>query len=91
MLAQPLRLRQAVPQERSMVTRERVQTVLDRIRPVLQNDGGDIELLDVIDNRAKVRLTGNCVGCPSAQMTLYFGVESALKEEIPELEELQVV
>ena len=74
-----------------MVTRERVQTVIDRIRPLLQSDGGDIELIDVLDNRAKVRLTGNCVGCPSAQMTLYFGVETALKEEIPELEELQVV
>ena len=53
-----------------MVTRERVQTVIDRIRPLLQSDGGDIELVDVLDNRANVRLTGNCVGCPSAQMTL---------------------
>jgi len=69
-----------------MVTREHVQAVLDRIRPMLQSDGGDIELLDVVDNRAKVRLSGHCVGCPSAQMTLYFGVESALKDEIPELE-----
>lgn len=74
-----------------MVTRERVQAVIDRIRPLLQSDGGDIELVDVLENRAKVRLTGNCVGCPSAQMTLHFGVETALKEEIPELEELQVV
>ncbi len=69
-----------------MVTREHVQAVLDRIRPLLQSDGGDIELIDVVDNRAKVRLSGHCVGCPSAQMTLHFGVESALKEEIPELE-----
>jgi Fe-S cluster biogenesis protein NfuA len=74
-----------------MVTRERVQMVIDRIRPLLQSDGGDIELVDVLENRAKVRLTGNCVGCPSAQMTLYVGVELALKEEIPELEELLVV
>lgn len=74
-----------------MISRERVQAVLDRIRPLLQNDGGDIELVDIVDNKAKVRLTGNCVGCPSAQMTLYFGVEATLKEEIPELEELQVV
>jgi len=44
----------------------------------------------VVDNRAKVRLSGHCVGCPSAQMTLYFGVESALKEEIPELEGIVV-
>ena len=74
-----------------MVTRERVQTVLERIRPLIQSDGGDIELVDVADNKAKVRLTGNCVGCPSAQMTLYMGVEMTLKEEIPELEELLVV
>jgi len=44
-----------------------------------------------VDNKAKVRLTGNCVGCPSAQMTLFMGVEMAIKEEIPEFEELQVV
>ena len=74
-----------------MVTRERVQSVLERIRPLIQSDGGDIELVDVTDNKAKVRLTGNCVGCPSAQMTLYMGVEMTLKEEIPELEELVVV
>jgi Fe-S cluster biogenesis protein NfuA len=74
-----------------MVSRERVQSVIERIRPLIQSDGGDIELVDVIDNKAKVRLTGNCVGCPSAQMTLFMGVEMALKEEIPEFEELLVV
>ncbi len=74
-----------------MVTRDRVQSVLERIRPLIQSDGGDIELVDVSDNKAKVRLTGNCVGCPSAQMTLYMGVEMTLKEEIPELEELVVL
>ncbi len=74
-----------------MIPRERVQSVIDRIRPLIQSDGGDIELIDVIDNKAKVRLSGNCVGCPSAQMTLFMGVETALKEEIPEFEELLVV
>jgi Fe-S cluster biogenesis protein NfuA len=74
-----------------MVTRERVQSVLDRIRPLIQSDGGDIELIGVADNTATVRLTGNCVGCPSAQMTLYMGVEMALKDEIPEFEQLLVV
>jgi len=74
-----------------MIARERIQSVIDRIRPLIQGDGGDIELVDVIDNKAKVRLTGRCVGCPSAQMTLYMGVEMALKEEIPEFEELIVV
>ncbi len=74
-----------------MVSRERVQAVIERIRPLIQSDGGDIELLEVVDNTATVRLTGNCVGCPSAQMTLLVGVEMALKEELPEFETLHVV
>jgi Fe-S cluster biogenesis protein NfuA len=74
-----------------MISRERVETVISRIRPVIQADGGDIELVDVVDNRAKIRMTGNCIGCPSAQLTLHMGIELALKEEIPELEELLVV
>ena len=74
-----------------MVNRERVEAVLDRVRPFLQADGGDIELLEVQGNSAKVRLTGMCAGCPSAHMTLYMGVEMALREEIREFEELQVV
>jgi len=74
-----------------MISRERVETVISRIRPLIQADGGDIELVDVADNRAKIRMTGNCIGCPSAQMTLYMGIEMTLKEEIPELEELLVV
>ena len=74
-----------------MVSRDRVQAVIERIRPLIQSDGGDIELVGVADNTATVRLTGNCVSCPSAQMTLYMGVEMALKEEIPEFEQLLVV
>jgi Fe-S cluster biogenesis protein NfuA len=74
-----------------MIPRERVEAVINRLRPIVQADGGDIELVDVVDNRARVRMSGNCVGCPSAQMTLYMGIEMALKEEIPEFEELLVV
>ena len=74
-----------------MVTRERVAAVIDRIRPMIQNDGGDIELVDVVENRAKVRMSGNCVGCPSASMTLYMGLEQALKEDMPEFVELVVI
>jgi Fe-S cluster biogenesis protein NfuA len=74
-----------------MVSRERVQSVLDRIRPLMQADGGDIELVDVSGNNASVRLTGLCSGCPSAHLTLHMGVEVALREEIQEFEELQVV
>jgi Fe-S cluster biogenesis protein NfuA len=75
----------------SMVSRERVEAVLDRIRPLMQADGGDIELVSVTGNNAHVRLTGMCSGCPSAHMTLYMGVEMALREEIKEFEQLQVV
>jgi len=74
-----------------MVTRERVEAVLDRVRPFMQADGGDIELLDVSGNSADVRLTGMCAGCPSAHMTLYIGVETALREEIPEFESLRLL
>jgi Fe-S cluster biogenesis protein NfuA len=74
-----------------MVTPERVEAVIARLRPLLQSDGGDIELVEVTGNRASVRLTGNCAGCPSAPMTLHVGLEWALKEEMPEFEELTVV
>jgi Fe-S cluster biogenesis protein NfuA len=73
-----------------MITKERVEAVLDRVRPFLRADGGDIEVLGVDGNSAVVRLTGVCAGCPSAQMTLHIGVESALREEIPEFDRLQV-
>ncbi len=73
-----------------MVTKERVESVLSRVRPFMQADGGDIELLDVTGNSAEVRLTGLCVGCPSAHMTLYLGIEAALREEIPDFESLVV-
>ena len=74
-----------------MVSRDQVETVLGRIRPMMQADGGDIELVNVSGNDAQVRLTGMCSGCPSAHMTLYMGVEMALREEIKEFEQLQVI
>jgi Fe-S cluster biogenesis protein NfuA len=73
-----------------VITRERVEAVLDRIRPFMQADGGDIQLVDVIGNSADVKLTGMCAGCPSAHMTLFLGVEMALREEIPEFETLRL-
>ena len=73
-----------------MVTRERVEAVLDRVRPFMQADGGDIELVGVDGNSAQVRLTGMCAGCPSAHMTLHAGIETVLREEIPEFETLRV-
>jgi Fe-S cluster biogenesis protein NfuA len=74
-----------------MVSKERVESVLNRVRPFLQADGGDIELLGVNGNSADVRLTGMCAGCPSAHMTLTVGVEAAIREEIPEFEMLRLV
>jgi Fe-S cluster biogenesis protein NfuA len=74
-----------------MVTRERLERVLDRVRPFLQGDGGDIEFVALSGNSADVRLTGICAGCPSAHMTLHVGVEAAIREEIPEFETLRLV
>jgi Fe-S cluster biogenesis protein NfuA len=74
-----------------MVSRDKIEAVLSRVRPLLQADGGDVELISVRENGATVRLTGNCVGCPSAQMTLHLGIETALREAIPEFELLQVL
>lgn len=74
-----------------MISRERVESVLDRIRPAMRADGGDIELLGVLGNSARVRLTGMCARCPSAYMTLHVGVERALRREIAEFDELEVV
>lgn len=74
-----------------MMSREQVETVLDRIRPMMQADGGDIELVEVEGNNARVRLTGTCAGCPSAHMTLYTGVEVALRAEIEDFQELLLV
>jgi Fe-S cluster biogenesis protein NfuA len=73
-----------------MIARERIEAVLDRVRPFLQADGGDIELVAIHGNSADVRLTGLCAGCPSAPMTLHVGVEAALRQEIPEFETLRV-
>ncbi len=70
---------------------DRVQKVLDKIRPSLQADGGDVELVGVEDNVVKVRLTGACFGCPFSQMTLKNGIEQIIKEEIPEIKEVVAV
>lgn len=69
---------------------ERIETVLSRVRPLLQADGGDICLVDVTGTTATVRLLGKCAGCPSAALTLHLGVEMAIKEEVPEFSELLV-
>jgi Fe-S cluster biogenesis protein NfuA len=70
---------------------EKVQKVLDKIRPSLQADGGDVELVEVKDGVVKVRLQGSCHGCPMSQMTLKMGIERIIKEQIPEITEVQAV
>ncbi len=70
----------------------RVAEVIESIRPMLQNDGGDIEMVSIEeDNTVKVRLQGACKGCPGAAMTLKMGVERLLKERIPEVKEVVAV
>lgn len=71
--------------------RERVEKALDKIRPMLVRDGGNVELVDVDGTVVKVRLTGACRGCPMSQMTLKAGVERIVKAEVPEVSEVQAV
>jgi Fe-S cluster biogenesis protein NfuA len=71
--------------------KEAVEKALEKIRPLLQRDGGDIELVEITDGIVKVRLTGACKGCPMSQMTLKQGVERMLLKEVPGLKEVQAV
>ena len=68
--------------------KDKVEAVIAKIRPALQADGGDIELVDVIDGSVKVRLTGACGHCPMSQMTLRNYVEQIIKQEVPEIKEV---
>ena len=72
--------------------KEEVRAALEDVRPHLQVDGGDVELVDVTDDGVvKVKLTGACVGCPMSQMTLKWGVENYLKKKIPEVKTVESV
>jgi Fe-S cluster biogenesis protein NfuA len=71
--------------------KEKVVAVLAQIRPALQADGGDVELVDVNDGIIKLKLKGACAGCPMATMTLQHGIERILREQIPELKEVLAV
>jgi len=68
--------------------RDKVEEVLDKIRPSLIKDGGNVELVDVSDGTVKLKLTGACVGCPMSTITLKMGIERILKQEIPEIKEV---
>ena len=71
--------------------KEKVEKALDKIRPALMADGGNVELVEVKDDLVKVKLTGACGGCPMSQMTLKMGIERLLKKEIPEIKEVVAV
>lgn len=71
--------------------REKVEEALDRIRPGLRFDGGDVELIDVEDGVVTLRLVGACGGCPMSTMTLKMGIERAIKSAVPEIKEVIAV
>ncbi len=71
---------------------EKVEAALEKIRPSLQEDGGDVELVEVTtDGVVKVKLTGACSGCPMREMTLQMGIGRVLKEEVPGVKEIVAV
>jgi len=71
--------------------KEAVEKALQKIRPLLQRDGGDIQLVDAKDGIVKVMLTGACKGCPMSQMTIKQGVEKILRQDVPGLKEVQSI
>jgi len=71
--------------------RDKVEEVLDMVRPMLIHDGGNVELINVSDGTVEVKLTGACAGCPMSTMTLKMGIEKLLKQEIPEIKEVVAV
>ncbi len=78
--------------EEKMDIREKVQDALEKVRPSLQADGGDVQLVEVEDSGlVKVRLMGACGGCPMSQMTLKMGIEKILKQNVPEVTSVESV
>ena len=71
--------------------KEKVEAVIDRIRPALQADGGDVELVGIDDGVVKVKLTGACGSCPMSTLTLKMGIERVIREELPEIKEVVAV
>jgi len=71
--------------------KEKIEKALENIRPSLQADGGDIQLVDIEDGIVKVRLTGACSGCAMSAMTMSYGVEAAIKEMVPEVKKVMTV
>ena len=86
-----LKIEEPTSNRRQIIVRDRVEVVLNKIRPALVADGGNLELIDVNDGVVKVKLTGACAGCPMSTMTLKMGIERVLKQDIPEIKEVVAV
>jgi Fe-S cluster biogenesis protein NfuA len=71
--------------------KEKVAQLIEQVRPSLQADGGDVELVDVVDGVVQVRLKGHCAGCPMSTMTVKNGIERFLKQQIPEVKSVEQV
>lgn len=71
-----------------MENKEKINTVIEKIRPYLQGDGGDLELVKVEDNKVYVKIKGHCAACPMANMEIIKGIELAMQSEIPEIKEV---
>jgi Fe-S cluster biogenesis protein NfuA len=78
-------------QDSTMVEQDKVKDVLDKVRPYLVRDGGNVELVGVEGGTVKVKLVGACAGCPLSKLTLKNGIEKILKQEIPEVKEVVAV
>jgi len=74
-----------------MVSKTEVAEALEEVRPHLQADGGDVELVDVVEDVVKVKLKGACAGCPMSQMTIKWGVENYLKKKVPGVKSVEAV
>ncbi|MDY0218625.1 MAG: NifU family protein [Candidatus Cloacimonas acidaminovorans] len=75
-----------------MIAKEKIESILAKVRPSIQADGGDVELINIReDNVIEVRLKGTCNGCPMATLTLKAGIERLIKEEVPEVKEVIAV
>jgi Fe-S cluster biogenesis protein NfuA len=82
----------AQPTQDDLTIYQRVEQVIERIRPAVQSDGGDLELVNVTDEGVvQVRLHGACIGCPSSSMTLHMGIERNVREKVPEVTAVEQV
>jgi Fe-S cluster biogenesis protein NfuA len=84
--------RSALTTESGQTLQDRVARVINLIRPAVQSDGGDVELVSISDDKVvNIRLHGACVGCPSSTITLQMGIERNLKEHVPEIKSVRAI